>query len=130
MSIAVCRTLVKSILDGPVSKLCRKVNPEEQERREQDLINLFANAGELAQELWSQRTYMEIVDKRGLETFQVDSPIMEAHRLQKLDEDDHRLDGHEILAVIQPALVAYGNDDGENYEDHKVWSKATVLVVE
>ena len=42
----------------------------------------------------------------------------------------HRLDEHKILAVIQPALVAHGNDDGENYDSQKVWSKALVLVAE
>lgn len=69
-------------------------------------------------------------DSHNLGQFNVDLPTMIAHRLQKLDDDDHQLDGHEILAVIQPALVVFGDENGENYEHHKIWSKAIVLVAE
>ena len=74
MSTAVCHDLAKTTLDGPVFKLCRKASLEEQWKREQDLIQVFVDAERLARELWTQRTYIEIVDKGGLERFHIDSP--------------------------------------------------------
>jgi hypothetical protein len=53
---------------------------------------------------------------------------MSAHRLQQLDEDDERLDGNRILACIQPAVLAFGNESGENYDTSKLWANAVVLV--
>ena len=38
------------------------------------------------------------------------------------------LDGRRVQAVIQPAIVAYGNEDGTNYDRHKIWAKAVVWV--
>lgn len=68
---------------------------------------------------------------RCLDSFQVfgkDEPGMTAHRLHRLDEEDDRLDGREIVAIIQLAVFARGNEDAENYDKWKVWAKAVVLV--
>ena len=122
---AVCENLARDILSGPVINLCREV-----EREIQALIDIVTGAAHMALELWIQRTYMECLDITSFGKFNNGSTKMEAHRLQKLDDDDNRLDGHEVVAVIQPALITYGDDNGENYEDGKVWSKALVLAAE
>jgi hypothetical protein len=53
---------------------------------------------------------------------------MSAHRLHQLDEDDDFLDGQRVLACMQPAVLAFGNESGENYDTSKVWASAVVLV--
>lgn len=130
LSRMACIALAKSFLHSPLKTFMGDESDEEHKIRHRELIGIFLDAGKLARKLWTQRTFMQTVDKRNLKFFKVDSPYMVAHRLQKLDDDDHRLDGQEILAVVQPGLIAYGNEDGENYDDHRVWSKAIVLVVE
>lgn len=64
-----------------------------------------------------------------LEQFKVSSPSMEAHPSQGLDDDeDNKLDGSRVEVVIHPALLAFGNDDCENYHIARVWAKAVVLL--
>jgi hypothetical protein len=71
------------------------------------------------------------MDCWSLPQFANESPVMTPHRLHHLDDDDENsLDGNKVLAVIQPVILAYGNEDAENYNKWKVWSKAVVLVKE
>ncbi|KAK2875389.1 hypothetical protein FQN49_001638 [Arthroderma sp. PD_2] len=93
------------------------------------LLSLLMTASKLSGRLWSQKTYMDCI-YFGKSGFKVNSPYICAHRLQKLDADDTRLDGHALLATIQPAIIAYGDCDGENYDERKVWLKGIVFVEE
>jgi hypothetical protein len=54
--------------------------------------------------------------------------MMNAHQLHCLDDDDHRLDGKMVLASIQPAVLAYRNEDAECYDVSKIWVPAVVVV--
>lgn len=65
-----------------------------------------------------------------LPIFNATSSVMSAHRLHKLDEDDTRLDGKKVLLVVQPAVLAFGDENGESYDQSKVWARANVLVDE
>lgn len=56
--------------------------------------------------------------------------MMQAHRLQRPKEHADRLKSHEVVAVIQPAIVVYGNCHGEDYDQRKIWYKGMVLVRE
>jgi hypothetical protein len=56
--------------------------------------------------------------------------MMRAHRLHLLDEDDTRLDGKRILLCVQPAILAFGSENAEHYNQHKVWSPAVVVMHE
>lgn len=122
--------LALKFLDSADLLLCQLDMPGDIEKRKESLRSLFRTAGELSTSLWTQRTYLKCLGLSELGNFNIESPLMVAHRLQKLEDDDHRLDGNMINAVIQPAVVAFGNENGENYDSYKVWAKATVLVQE
>jgi hypothetical protein len=104
-------------------------NDAELVKRDQELQRLYQSAEELSLSLWSQRTSMEC---KGLEALPVfnDNGTMRAHRLHQLDEDDDRLNGKNVLVVIQPLVVAYGTEDAEDYDKEKTWARAIVLIEE
>src|SRR5436189_3886796 len=118
----VCQGLASKFLECFDVLLCQIPMPEAAQKRRESLYSLFHTAGELSVRLWSQRTYLKCFGFAELGHFNVESPLMVAHRLQMVDDDDHRLDGRPIAAVIQPAIVAFGNENGENYESYKVWA--------
>jgi hypothetical protein len=120
--------LATEFLQGPVQSLLRQdVN---QEKRNSSVRQIYRLAGQLASSLWTRRAFMKPYGLQNLAGYANDSPVMTAHRLHHLDEDDKSLDGNKALAVIQPVILAHGNEEGENYDKWKVWSKAVVLVEE
>ncbi|KAK4892652.1 hypothetical protein LTR27_008928 [Elasticomyces elasticus] len=97
------------------------------------LATLFEEAGGLAMRLWTQRTGIECHFRQQLanEKFAVDSHIMQAHPLHKLDDpDDHRLDGRPVKLLLHPAVLRIGTHDAENYHESRVWAKAVVWLNE
>ena len=50
----------------------------------------------------------------------------EPHAAHKLEENDNSKDGMPIQMVVEPGILAYGNEQGESYEVSKVWGKAVV----
>ncbi|KAK8161277.1 hypothetical protein IWX90DRAFT_515063 [Phyllosticta citrichinensis] len=63
------------------------------------------------------------------QSFAARSSFYKADRLNKLDDDeDERCDGKTIKIVLSPYVLAYGNSDGENYEEYRVIAKAVVWV--
>ncbi|KAI1955464.1 hypothetical protein LOZ58_006762 [Ophidiomyces ophidiicola] len=125
-----CKRLACAIMNGPISRICREATREENELRSESLAGLLLDASNISAGLWTQRNNIKCLWLHDLGKFQVNSPFMSAHRLQKLDEGDTRLGGNDILAVIQPAVLAYGSNEGENYKEWRVWLKAIVIVDE
>ena len=97
------------------------------ERRTQ-LLNVFRSIGELTSRLWTQKVYVSTLGLNDLSKgpFHVDSTLVEAHKSHKLEEKDSSLDGVPIEMVVEPAIVAWGNERGESYDTYKVWAKAVV----
>ncbi|EGD88097.2 hypothetical protein H112_04579 [Trichophyton rubrum D6] len=95
-----------------------------------DLYHIFAHAMQLSLSLWCRRTQMTCnsMFTGNTRVYHHTDSSMIVHRIHRLDEGENKLDGKEILVIIQPAVVAFGNDDGENYDKRKVWSPAIVLV--
>ncbi|EFR01013.1 hypothetical protein MGYG_04015 [Nannizzia gypsea CBS 118893] len=127
-------TMAEKFLRGPV-RLLLKIDQSSAQQGNcmlQDLCHVFSAAAELSLSLWCQRTTMgcRLITLSKPKQFSQKCQLMVAHRLHHLDEDDSRLDGKEVLAIIQPAVVAFGNENAENYDKGKVWSRAIVLVDE
>jgi hypothetical protein len=123
--------LAVEFLKGPIRLLLRQTQDNaDHGKRDQELQRLYHGAGELSLSLWTQRTWMRRYHLSELADFRTDHSMVTAHRLHHLDEDDHRLNGKKILAVIQPAIVAFGNEDAEHYNNGKIWAKAVVIVDE
>lgn len=94
------------------------------------LLEIFRSTGELFSRLWSQRAYICVV---GLEEFsnhpfELESGVLEAHAMHKLERGDTSMDGRQIQVVVEPAIFAWGNERGESYDAYKVWATAVVCM--
>ncbi|GFF73946.1 hypothetical protein IFM53868_01199 [Aspergillus udagawae] len=120
---------MNAFLRSPAQLLLRTIADDTSLRtRNAELQKLYHRAGKLALSLWAQRATIKCYGLSQLQKFSSSSPTMSAHRLHQLDEDDECLDGRKILACMQPAVLAFGNESGENYDTSKVWASAVVLV--
>lgn len=104
--------------------------PSDGSQRQKELYNIIRTAGELFASLWKQKVF---IASWGLEKFQFKkfssaSNEMMAHPAHNLEDGDDRLDGCRVRMVVHPAIVAYGNEEGHNYHEYKVWAKASVWV--
>ncbi|EFE32266.1 uncharacterized protein ARB_00788 [Trichophyton benhamiae CBS 112371] len=125
--------MAKLFLKGPIGLLLEVPKPGAiQDGCLDDLYHIFAHAMQLSLSLWCHRAHMTCnsVFAGNTRAYHHTDRSMIAHRLHQLDEGEKKLDGKEILVIIQPAVVAFGNEDGENYDKGKIWSPAIVLVNE
>ncbi|PYH85304.1 hypothetical protein BO82DRAFT_424066 [Aspergillus uvarum CBS 121591] len=115
------RTMVAQFLNFEGGHILRSIEDEDEERRRfKDLKTVDRMAGDLALPLWTTRTDLRCLTLKQLPTFQSSNGLMCAHRLHQLDEYDQRLDGKNVILCVQPAIVAYGNENGEHYGQSKV----------
>lgn len=98
--------------------------------RTTELYKIYSTAAELAQSLWTQRENQKIWNLKQRPVFESIKKSMAAHRLHHLDDGDKRLDGRKVLLCVQPAILAFGNSNAEEYHRPKVWAKAIMLVDE
>ncbi|KAL4942783.1 hypothetical protein BDV06DRAFT_235229 [Aspergillus oleicola] len=126
----ICRHFVSDLLSSPIHFLLRSgENPEQSYNNwVQELQSLYKGAAQLALILWGQRASITVRTLHELPLFRVENEELAAHRLHHLDEDDTRLDGKEALLLVQPAILAFGSESAEHYDQHKVWAPAVVLL--
>lgn len=123
--------LTENFLKGPARYLLLDLSNENEPLTKNALEDIFSSAARLALSLWTQKSYLKCLDLRDFSLFSNGRDEIGAHALHHLDDDDDtRLNGQQVLLIVQPALIAFGNDDAEHYEQHKVWAKAMVLVDE
>lgn len=118
----------QAFFQGPVKTLCTDMTDSEKNKCKEALQEIYIWAVDLSASLWTQRTYMRNDGLRQLDTFTIESSEMGAHPLHRLDDEDTSLDNREVLLVVFPLVTAYGNDDGESYDQRTIWARATVLV--
>lgn len=102
--------------------------PSDDYQRRTELYEIIRALGELFTSLWKQRAHIVCwgLDHFQNEPFTATSDLMTAHPAYRLDEADSALNGHPVQMVVQPAIVAYGNEEGKHYDHYKVWAKAVV----
>jgi hypothetical protein len=122
--------LREDFLQGSARYLLLTPSNESASQMRKTLEDIFYYAAQLALSLWTQRSSLKYLTLRDLSPFLNGREAVGAHALHRLDEEDTRLDGKQVFAVIQPALLAFGNDEAEHYDQHKVWAKAMVLIDE
>jgi hypothetical protein len=109
--------------------LYRKLDNAASPQRWNELYDIIRAAGELFSSLWKQKVYIESrLDYYHGTPFNVTSKELEAHPALHLEDGDTRLDGAPVEIVIQPAILAWGNEEGKYYDYSKVWAKAIVWV--
>ena len=132
-------SLADSFVDGPAGALLKSPKLQQSDPK-QSLLKDVKKALLFAIRLWSQRSLLGV---RGLEAFQ-HLPFAKGHNMMALhqsqkdvhfDDDDSSdeennlelFDGLPIRLVLQPAVLAYGNENGEEYSAlPRVWSPAIV----
>ncbi|KAL4757738.1 uncharacterized protein BDW70DRAFT_163221 [Aspergillus foveolatus] len=126
----VCRQFVSELLSGPIRFLLRSGEKSAQSynKRAQELLSLYKVAAQLALILWGQRASIAVRTLHELPLFRIGDEEVSAHRLHHLDEEDTRLDGKEALLLVQPAILAFGSESAEHYDQHKVWAPAIALL--
>lgn len=120
--------LANKVLSGPLHVLL--AGEFHVTKRTEDLRALIYAAGQLAFRLWSQRTFITSWGLDQLEIFSSGDGFMSAHRLHRLEEDDNKLDDGKIVILTHPLVLAWGDENAENYDQHKVWAKAVACVEE
>ncbi|KAI9373396.1 hypothetical protein BJX61DRAFT_541751 [Aspergillus egyptiacus] len=124
-----CSRRVDSFLNSPAQYLmCRVETAADATQRGHELFSLYITASRLALSVWTQRAYMTCRGHKDLPPFSVESPMLSAHRLHHLDEDDASLDGSQIYLIFQPAILVFGSESAAHYDQHKVWAPAVVLL--
>jgi hypothetical protein len=124
--------IVNLIIESkPLNHLLRETEDQGKTRTD-ELEMIVRQVVLLCTKLGTQRTNFKLETSRRLleNEFRVSSDIMEAHRLHKLGYDDTRLDGSKIGIVVHPAICAWGDNDGENYDSSRVLSRAVVWLEE
>lgn len=120
----------EQFISGPVQCLLGRPGGGEQLVKK-GLADIYTFAGQLSLSLWTQRSFLECPKFHQDTPFSNGEKLMSAHAIHHLnDEEDTRLDGRPIFARIQPAVLAFGNDDAEHYEQYKIWAEAIVLIDE
>lgn len=120
--------LMAKLLSGHARYLCKL--DSDLGSGEAELQNIGKKAVDLAQSLWTQREFLVIGNQKKFPVFKSSCIIMIAHRLHHLDDEDERLDGKKVLLCVQPAIIAKGNQDAEDYDKIKGWAKATMFLDE
>lgn len=123
--------LATKFATGPVKPLLRQIPQTQELGRLEKLKHIYIDAGQLATRYWTQRSFVKShhLETLRAETYRARSPLMEAHPSQGLEDDeDNSHDGARVAVVVHPAVLAFGNDDCEEYHQPRVWAKAVVLL--
>lgn len=111
--------------------LLKNVTEQEAIKRHDELVGICREAGNLAYKLWSQKTQMKLKMVFGRKSlFHIRSEIMQPHASMLCDHDSHEYDGRIVELCVEPALLAFGNEQGQAYNEYKIWMSATVWIGE
>lgn len=102
-----------------------------------ELEAIAVDITELSWSLWTRKQLFEVWKWQDLKpeedeyvelTYRPDAQSMKPHALHtaELTEDEDALNGNAAVLLCSPAVVAWGNADGGEYETEQVWRKAVV----
>ncbi|KAG9496348.1 hypothetical protein J7337_012935 [Fusarium musae] len=125
--------LTNMFLQSPACNLLRHLPNEELQGRSDGLHEQIDQALQKSLELWTHRSQMRCVAlpqlrDQGRLDFDLGSGLMQLHRAYQVD-DWRKYEGSRIVVVVQPAIVVYGTERGDNYSCmRRVWAPAKVLI--
>lgn len=124
------RHLVTIFEQSPAQLLYRECDEAGRTERRKHLTEVFSSTGHFFSKLWAQKNNIRTMGLRELakEGFDSRHESYEAHAAHRLDEGDQTMDGMPIQMVVEPAIIADGNERGEAYGSLKVWAKAVVWI--
>jgi len=120
--------IVETFVQSPARHLLRTLSVVEAERRFEELLSIVRGIGDYVLRLATQKAQISVhaFDKLSREPFDIQSGHLRPHASMQLDDDDTSRDGCQVDLVVEPTIVAHGNENGMNYGDYKVWSKGVV----
>jgi hypothetical protein len=115
------RRLARRIKDEG-SSLIEEPDRNEQAAREDELLDMIRATGDISTLLWMQNAQLRPSkdDIDGDFIFSNDSTSVKAHPCMCLDENNRQYDGRRVQLIIEPALLAAGDEDGKNYDQLKI----------
>jgi hypothetical protein len=123
------RILTQNFVNGSARFLLDPTITDARGGRLEEEINL---AMQLSARLWSQRSRVGCLDLQVFHNtaFSASADYLEAHQSQEKDIDPPNFyDGLPVGIVVQPAIVAFGTEEGQGYSAiSRVWLKARVWV--
>ena len=112
---------------------CEPLQGDSLMKRHKSLEAIFRKAGTLAAKLAAQNVEIQVMCLDWLfvntgNAFSIDSDFMQPDYTMRCEDDDHSWDNWPLDFLVEPAILAYGDEHGENYDDDKVWTKARVWI--
>ena len=116
------------IFTGYAKILFRPCSQDEVTIRKEQLLDVFRFTGETIRKLWYQKVYITTLGPEDLlhERYDINNAKMEPHATHRLEAGDTSMDGMPIQLVVEPGIIAWGNERGESYNRGKIWLKAVV----
>jgi hypothetical protein len=110
------------------SLLVQKVQERDELTRYDELVEVIQASGEVSILLWAQKAQTKWIksDTGGKFIFDNASQSVKAHSCMYLENGDRGYDGRRIQLVIEPAIYAFGNEYGKNYDQGKLRLPAIV----
>ncbi|KAF5972517.1 hypothetical protein FCOIX_9311 [Fusarium coicis] len=127
--------LTNMFLQSPACSLLKDLSSEELQGCSDGLEEQIDQALQKSLELWAHRSQMRCIALPQLRDggrldFDLGSGLMQLHRAYQVD-DWRKYEGSHIVVVVQPAIVVYGTERGDNYSCmRRVWAPAKVLIDE
>jgi hypothetical protein len=128
------RLLSRRFLDGPARYLMKN-DPKTARDREVKVEEEINLALQFSARLWSHRSFVRCLGLRdlrelGLGQYNAHHSMAGLHAICPTDDEEPDFGQAEpILAVIQPAIVAFGTEEGQGYGTvTRPWMKAQVIV--
>ncbi|TGO89504.1 hypothetical protein BPOR_0106g00120 [Botrytis porri] len=92
------------------------------------IYTIHREAATMSYNLWTRRTRMKCYTLQSLNrpTFDPDDKHLLSHSSVDYESHEDRLIGKPIDVIVHPLVMVYGTDDGENYQQGRVWAPAEV----
>lgn len=104
------------------------INEEARADARDKLKAIYQEAAIMSYKLWTRRTSLRCTTLNDLHhpTFDPDSKYMIAHSSVGYEDHADQLKGRPISIIVHPCLIAFGTDDGKDYDQQRVWARAEV----
>jgi len=102
--------------------LIENFHGDERAARSEELLQMIRATGDISALLWTQNAQLRAskCDIEGEFVFNSDSTSIKAHPCMCLDKNNRQYDGRRVQLIIEPALLAAGDEDGKNYDQLKI----------
>lgn len=118
-----------SVKKLPLALLRKHMEDATRAAFEQEVTELFQEAGRLSLSLWVQRpsVHCEFLAHLAGRRFDSRAVALKAHPLHKHDDvEDLSLNDKTVKVVVHPAIVAAGTHEGERYDERQYLAPAIV----